>query len=59
VIELQVAPQAITDRNETNDAGAPRVQAQLKQTVLQFPAVTGVAIFINGKPLRDVLSLKG
>jgi hypothetical protein len=36
----------------------PRVQAQLEQTVLQFPTVTEAAIFINGKPLADVLSLK-
>jgi hypothetical protein len=37
----------------------PRVQAQLVQTVLQFPTVTEAAIFINGKPLADALSLKG
>ena len=37
----------------------PRVQAQLEQTILQFPTVTEADIFINGKPLADVLSLKG
>jgi hypothetical protein len=37
----------------------PRVQAQLEQTVLQFSTVTEAAIYINGKPLADVLSLKG
>ncbi len=37
----------------------PRVQAQLEQTILQFPTVTETDIFINGKPLADVLSLKG
>jgi hypothetical protein len=37
----------------------PRVQAQLEQTILQFPTVTAADIFINGKPLADVLSLKG
>ena len=37
----------------------PRVQAQLEQTVRQFPTITDVAIFINGQPLADVLSLKG
>jgi hypothetical protein len=37
----------------------PRVQAQLEQTILQFPTVTQADIFINGKPLADVLSLKG
>ena len=36
----------------------PRVQAQLEQTALQFSTVTQAAIFINGKPLADVLSLK-
>jgi len=35
------------------------VQAQLEYTVLQFPTVTEAAIFINGKPLAEVLSLKG
>jgi hypothetical protein len=37
----------------------PRVQAQLEQTVLQFPTVTEADIYVNGKPLSDVLSLKG
>ena len=40
------------------ECDTPRVQAQLEQTVLQFPTVTEAAIFINGKPLADVLSLK-
>jgi Sporulation and spore germination len=37
----------------------PRVAAQLEETVLQFPTVKEAAIFINGKPLYDVLSLRG
>jgi len=41
------------------ECDAPRVQAQLEQTILQFQNVTAVTIFINGKPLGDVLSLKG
>ena len=41
------------------ECDTPRVQAQLEQTVLQFPTVTDAAIFINGRPLADVLSLKG
>ena len=41
------------------ECDTPRVQAQLEQTVLQFPTVTEAAIFINGRPLADVLSLKG
>lgn len=41
------------------ECDTPRVQAQLEQTVLQFPTVTEADIFINGKPLADVLSLKG
>ncbi|MBE3066905.1 MAG: GerMN domain-containing protein, partial [Chloroflexi bacterium] len=40
------------------ECDAPRVQAQLEQTVLQFSTVTEAAIFINGKHLADVLSLK-
>ncbi|HEX7541138.1 MAG TPA: GerMN domain-containing protein [Anaerolineales bacterium] len=40
------------------ECDAPRVQAQLEQIVLQFSTVTETAIFINGKPLADVLSLK-
>ena len=41
------------------ECDTPRVQAQLEQTVLQFSTVKEVTIFINGKPLADVLSLKG
>jgi hypothetical protein len=41
------------------ECDTPRVQAQLEQTVRQFPNVTEVNIFINGKPIADVLSLKG
>jgi hypothetical protein len=37
----------------------PRVQAQLEYTVLQFPGVEGVQIFINDVLLQDVLSLEG
>jgi hypothetical protein len=40
------------------DCDTPRVLAQVKQTVLQFPTVKNVTIFINGKPLSDVFSLK-
>jgi Sporulation and spore germination len=36
----------------------PRVQAQLELTVRQFPTVSEMDIFINGRPLADVLSLK-
>ena len=41
------------------ECDAPRVQAQLEETVLQFSTVTEASIFINGKPLSEVLSLKG
>jgi hypothetical protein len=41
------------------ECDAPRVQAQLEHTVLQFTTVTVADIYINGKPLADVLSLKG
>lgn len=37
----------------------PRVEAQLEETALQFPAVSQVSIFVNGQPLEEVLSLKG
>jgi hypothetical protein len=36
----------------------PRVQAQLEQTVLQFSTVKQVAVYINGQPLAQALSLK-
>jgi len=36
----------------------PRVQAELEQTALQFSTVKKVSIFLNGKPLKDVLSEK-
>ena len=41
------------------ECDTPRVQAQLEQTVLQFPTITEVDIFINGRPLAETLSLKG
>lgn len=41
------------------ECDTPRVQAQFEQTILQFPTIKTVSIFINGKPLADVLSLKG
>jgi hypothetical protein len=37
---------------------APRVEAQIEQTALQFSTVNEVAVFINDVPLEDVLSLK-
>lgn len=37
---------------------APRVQAQIEQTALQFSTVSAVDVFINDKPLQDVLSQK-
>lgn len=37
---------------------APRVDAQIRQTALQFPTVKNVAVFINGVPLERVLSSK-
>lgn len=35
---------------------APRVQAQIEQTALQFSTVSDVAVFVNEIPLEDVLS---
>lgn len=35
---------------------APRVEAQLSQTALQYVTIDSVTIFINGQPLDDVLS---
>lgn len=37
---------------------APRVEAQIKQTALQFSTVSEVAVFVNDVPLADVLSQK-
>lgn len=36
----------------------PRVEAQLEETALQFPTVSQVSVFVNGKPLEEVLSLR-
>jgi hypothetical protein len=36
----------------------PRVEAQIKETALQFSTVKKVTVLINGKPLEEVLSLK-
>ncbi|MDQ2690900.1 MAG: GerMN domain-containing protein, partial [Chloroflexota bacterium] len=35
---------------------APRVQAQIEQTALQFSTVSDVEVFVNGTPLADILS---
>lgn len=37
----------------------PRAEAQLKELALQFSTVRDVSIFINGKPIEQVLSGKG
>lgn len=37
---------------------APRLEAQIEQTALQFSTVSDVAVFINDVPLEDVLSQK-
>jgi hypothetical protein len=37
----------------------PRVAAQLDATARQFPSVHAVEIYVNGRLLSDVLSLKG
>lgn len=37
---------------------APRIQAQIEQTALQFSTVNDVAVFVNDVPLEDVLSSK-
>lgn len=35
---------------------APRLEAQIEQTALQFSTVNDVEVFINGTPLEEVLS---
>ncbi|MGB8980724.1 MAG: GerMN domain-containing protein [Anaerolineales bacterium] len=37
---------------------APRLQAQIEQTALQFSTVTDVDVFINDKPIEEALSTK-
>jgi hypothetical protein len=37
----------------------PRIEEQLEATALQFSTVQRVSIFINGKPLEEVLDLRG
>lgn len=37
---------------------APRLEAQIEQTALQFSTVSDVAVFVNDVPLEDVLSSK-
>jgi hypothetical protein len=36
----------------------PRVEAQLRDTALQFPSVSNVRITLNGAPLSEALSLR-
>lgn len=38
------------------ECDAPRVLAQFEQTAYQFATVKSVAIYVNGKPVKDVLS---
>jgi hypothetical protein len=38
---------------------SPRVESQLTETAKQFPTVKEVEIYINEKPLKDILSEKG
>jgi len=37
----------------------PRVESQLQETAMQFPDISQAAISINGKALKDLMSLKG
>jgi hypothetical protein len=37
---------------------APRVEAQIEQTALQFSTVSDVAVFVNDVPLEDALSTR-
>ena len=37
---------------------APRIEAQIEQTALQFSTVSEVAVFVNDVPLEEVLSTK-
>jgi hypothetical protein len=37
---------------------APRVEAQIEQTALQFSTVSEVAVFVNDVPLEEILSTK-
>ena len=41
------------------ECDAPRVEAQIRQTALQFPGVENVEIYLNGEPLASVLSARG
>ncbi len=41
------------------ECDTPRFEAQLQETVLQFPGISDVAIYLNGFPMEQVLSLKG
>ena len=57
----------VSDRAEIRLTGAvklggvcdnPRLEAQIKETVLQFSSVKNVAVFINDIPLEKILSEK-
>lgn len=41
------------------ECDGPRVEEQLKALALQFSTVNRVSIFINDRPLRDLLDLRG
>jgi hypothetical protein len=44
--------------NQRGVCDSPRVQTQLEQTAAQFPGVASVEVFVGGRALADVLSLK-
>jgi len=37
----------------------PRIEAQLRETAMQFPTVKSADIFVNGKNLTEIMSLEG
>jgi hypothetical protein len=44
--------------NQRGVCDAPRVQTQLEKTAAQFSGVGGVEIYVGGRTLADVLSLR-
>lgn len=46
-------------RSQSGVCDDPRIIAQLKETVMQFPSVQQVSIFINGYPIEQLLPGRG
>ena len=51
---IQISGQVL----QGGECDTPRIIGQLEETALQFSTVSRVSIFLNGKTIREALSLR-